>query len=58
MNDLHQPLTYSVADACRVTSIKRTRMYELIGDGTIASVVIGRRRLVKAESLRKLVEAA
>lgn len=58
MNNSHQPLTYSVADACRITSIGRTRLYELMADGTIASVVIGRRRLVKAESIHKLVEAA
>jgi excisionase family DNA binding protein len=58
MNQIHQPLTYSVADACRITSIGRTKLYELISQGKVATVVVGRRRLVRADSIRKLVEAA
>lgn len=58
MDATSQPLAYSVADACRITSIGRTRLYELMAEGRISSVVVGRRRLIKAESIRALVEAA
>ncbi|MGW8135577.1 helix-turn-helix domain-containing protein [Sphingomonas zeae] len=62
MMDIHNPnpatLTYSIAEACRVTSIGRTRLYELITGGRVETVKIGRRRLVKAASLHRLVEAA
>ncbi|MBT2133965.1 helix-turn-helix domain-containing protein [Croceibacterium sp. LX-88] len=50
------PLAYSVADACRVTSIGRTRLYELIGQGKIATRKIGRRTLIPADALRAFVE--
>lgn len=53
-----EPLAYSINDACRVTSIGRTRLYELIAEGKLSTVSVGRRRLVKAESVRKLLEAA
>jgi excisionase family DNA binding protein len=52
------PLAYSINDACRVTSIGRTRLYELIAEGKLATVQVGRRRLVKADSIRALVQAA
>lgn len=54
----YPPLAYSITDACRVTSIGRTRLYELIAEGRLATVQVGRRRLVKADSIRNLVEAA
>lgn len=51
-----QPLTYSIATACQMLGIGRTRVYELINEGHVETVRIGRRRLVKAASLRKLIE--
>ncbi len=53
-----EPLAYSIADACKIISIGRTRLYELLSDGTIQSVRVGRRRLVKADSIRALVNQA
>ncbi len=50
------PITYSVNDAIAVSSIGRTRLYELISDGTLARVKVGRRTLVNAGSLRALLE--
>lgn len=50
------PLAYSIADACRVTSIGRTRLYELIGEGRITTRKIGRRTLIPADALRAFVE--
>lgn len=56
MNQINSPITYSVADACRVSSIGRTKLYELINTGRVVSTKIGRRRFVSAESLRELVD--
>jgi excisionase family DNA binding protein len=50
-------ITVTPADACRITGIGKTKLYELLGNGTVESVVIGRRRLVKVASLRRLVGA-
>jgi len=50
------PLAYSIRDAIAVSSIGRTRLYELIGEGKIQVTRVGRRTLVNAASLRHLVE--
>lgn len=52
----HEPLAYSVKEACRVTSIGRTRLYELIAAGRLHSTRVGGRRIVLADSLRALIE--
>jgi excisionase family DNA binding protein len=49
-------LTCTVAEACEATGLGRTKLYELIGDGRIDTATIGRRRLVKVRSLRRLLE--
>lgn len=51
-----QPLTYSVNDAAAVSSLGRTRLYELIKDGTLEIVKVGSRPLIKATSLHRLLE--
>lgn len=51
-----EPLAYSIADACRVTSIGRTRLYNLIAEGRLEVRKIGRRSLIPATSLRALIE--
>lgn len=50
------PLAYSVSDACRVTSIGRTRLYALIAEGRLDVRKIGRRTLITAASLRALID--
>ena len=50
-----EPLAYSVADAIRVSSIKKTRIYALISEGRLKSITIGKRRIIKADSLRALI---
>ncbi|WP_156929057.1 hypothetical protein [Bradyrhizobium sp. th.b2] len=37
-------------DACEVTGLGRTKLYELIGAGRIVTTTIGRRRLVVVRS--------
>ena len=51
------PIAYSVADACRVSSLGRTKLFALIRDKKLKVTRIGRRTLVQAQSLRQLVEA-
>lgn len=50
-----QRLTCTVAEACEVTGLGRTKIYELIGDGRITTTTVGRRRLVIVQSLLVLV---
>lgn len=52
----HEPLAYSVADAIRVSSIKKTRLYALIAEGKLEARKIGKRTLIPAASLRALIE--
>lgn len=53
-----EQVLYSVADAAKALGIGRSKAYELIAAGTLDTVTIGRRRLVKAASVRALAEAA
>jgi hypothetical protein len=48
-------LSCTVAEACAATGLGRTKLYELMGVGLIASSTIGRRRLVQVPSLLKLL---
>ncbi len=51
-----EPLAYSITEACRVTSIGRTRLYALIAEGRLATRKIGKRTLIPATSLRALID--
>ncbi|WP_456720871.1 MULTISPECIES: helix-turn-helix domain-containing protein [unclassified Bradyrhizobium] len=46
-----QRLTCTIGDACEVTGLGRTKLYELIAARRIATTTIGRRRLVVVRSL-------
>lgn len=50
-----EPLAYSVVEACRVSSLGRTRLYQLIGEGRLEVRKIGARTLIPAASLRALI---
>lgn len=50
-----EPLAYSVAEAIRVSSIKKTRLYALIKEGRLEARKIGKRTLIPAASLRALI---
>jgi excisionase family DNA binding protein len=52
-----KPLAVSVQDACKILSIGPTKMWELIGDGRVRTLRIGRKRLVTYASLEALLEA-
>lgn len=50
------PLAYSIKEAMRATSLGRTRIYQLIADGQLQVVRIGKRTLIPATALNKLLE--
>ncbi|MDE5455391.1 excisionase family DNA-binding protein [Bradyrhizobium sp. CSA112] len=52
-----QRFTCTINEACEVTGLGRTKLYELIGAGHLATTTVGRRRLVVVRSLLSLLEA-
>ncbi|MFC4254411.1 helix-turn-helix domain-containing protein [Altererythrobacter xixiisoli] len=51
-----QPLAYSVNEACQVSSLGRTRLYQLIAEGRLEARKIGKRTIIPATSLRALID--
>jgi excisionase family DNA binding protein len=51
MRDTRVKLAYSVDEACSATSLGRTAVFDLLRRGEIASVKVGRRRLIPVASL-------
>jgi len=51
-----QRLSCTIAQACEATGLGRTKLYELIGDGHLATTTVGRRRLVLVRSLLSLLQ--
>ena len=49
-------LAYSINETARALSLGRTSIYALIGEGKLETFKLGRRTLVKAESIKRLVE--
>jgi len=49
------PLAYSVKEACRVSSIGRTALYQHIAAGRLEARKVGRRTIIPAASLRALI---
>lgn len=50
-------ITATVKEACEMSGLGKTKLYELIGNGSLDTTTVGRRRLVKVDSLRALVSA-
>ena len=49
-----EPISVDIATAVELTSIGRTRIYELINSGALASKTIGRRRVIPYAALKAL----
>jgi excisionase family DNA binding protein len=47
-------LLVSVHDGAAMLSIGRSKMYQLMAEGKVTTVTIGRRRLIRCESIRAL----
>ena len=52
-----KPLAVTVRTAQDLLGIKNTKIWELIGDGTLETISIGKRRLVIVASIERLFEA-
>ncbi|MFC3785073.1 helix-turn-helix domain-containing protein [Sphingopyxis italica] len=55
VSSIHLPALVSIREFCRCMSIGRTTAYSLINSGDVEICRIGRRTLVKVESVAKLV---
>ncbi len=51
-------LAVSPAEAARLTSVGRTKLYEAISSGALRSLKVGKRRLITVEALRAWLAAA
>jgi excisionase family DNA binding protein len=49
-------LAYSINDTARALSVGRTSVYAMIADGRLEALKLGRRTLVKAASIRRLID--
>lgn len=49
-----EPISVDIATAVKLTSIGRTRIYQLISEGALASNTIGRRRVIPYAALKAL----
>ena len=50
----NQRLLLSIADAAAALAIGRSKTYELISQGRLLTVTIGRRRLVRVDSVQAI----
>lgn len=53
-----EPITTTIDGARRATGLGTTKIYELINAGRLRTVKIGRRTLVRIDSIRDLMEEA
>lgn len=51
------PIAYGITEACATLGIRRTKLYDLIGQGRIRAKTCGRRTLIDAESLKDFFAA-
>lgn len=49
-----RPLAMRITDAAKMLSIGRTTVYQLINEGTLLTIKVGRRRLILTESIQTL----
>lgn len=51
-----EKLAYSINETARVLSMGRTSIYAMIAEGRLEAFKLGRRTLIKADSIRRLVD--
>lgn len=51
-----EPIAVRIPEACRLTGISRSKLYELIAEGRLEIVKIGAMTLVPMKSLRGLIK--
>jgi excisionase family DNA binding protein len=55
---LNERLAWRIDDFCRAIGLGRTKVYAMIKDGSLHTVVVGGRRLVPRESAEALLKQA
>lgn len=50
--------TCSIAEACAAAGFGRTKLYELLDEGAVSTIKVGRRRLVRVNSLLAFLDGA
>lgn len=50
-----EQLAYSINDTAKALSLGRTSIYAMIADGRLVAFKLGRRTLIRADSVRRLV---
>ncbi len=50
-----EPLAISINETAKTLGLGRTSIYQMIKDGRLEAFKLGRRTLVKTESIRRLV---
>lgn len=53
-----EPITITVEGAKKALGLGHTKIYELIGEGRLQTIKVGRRTLIKTDSIRALVDQA
>ena len=48
-------MAYSITDAAAAVGLSRSTLYTLMGTGKLPTIKIGKRRLISAEALARLV---
>ena len=57
-NAAPQPLSYTIQGAMAATGLGRSKLYELMASGALAKLKVGKRTLIRADSLRALIDGA
>jgi excisionase family DNA binding protein len=50
-----RPLTVRIPEACRLTGIGRSKLYELIGEGRVRTIKVGASTLIPVASLEEFL---
>jgi excisionase family DNA binding protein len=49
-------LAFTIEEACEATTLGRSKLLELVYDGSLPSRMVGRRRLIPASALRQFID--
>lgn len=51
-------ITVSISETAEMTGMSRSRIYQLIQNGNLKSVSLGRRRLIRVRDIEAMLDAA
>lgn len=51
------PLTYTIADAVNATGLSRSSIYNLINDGRLTRIKVGKRVLLKVADIQNFLDS-